>query len=227
MKEKLDDLMSADKIEKALVDPKDRDALFKTWYADEATSKSVLARLQRTPADTLANSKIISKFNTFIKKEKELDDLLDPVKIKNGMQNFKKQEALFRTWHVDDATALAVTARLDQNRMPNFPIILKFNDYRTRLHYNVVLAPGMETKMLDESAAALANFDTKPMTKIYQSWYDKGITSTEFTSALNTIKDPNKREKYDRFERMYLWFTEMKVKQEAAAAAKKAAEAMD
>ncbi|OWZ10044.1 RxLR effector protein [Phytophthora megakarya] len=227
MKEKqLDDLMSAKKIEKALADPKDREALFKTWYTDEATSKSVLARLQRTPTDTIANKKIISKFNTFITKEKELDELLDPVKIKNGMKTFEGQEALFKTWHVDDATALAVSARLDQNRMPNFPIILKFNDYRTRLHYNKVLAPWVDTKMLDETSAALKNFKTKPMRELFQAWYDKGITAEAFTSALNTIQDVNKRKSYVNFEHLYTGFIQMKVN-EAKRAAKKAAEAIN
>ncbi|OWZ17774.1 RxLR effector protein [Phytophthora megakarya] len=219
---KLDDLLSSDKIEKALKSVDDQETLFKSWYADESTSKAVLDRLRKTPVENIADKNILSRYKSFVKMQAKLDDLLNAEKIKNAMKTFDDQEALFKEWHVDEATAKAVSARLDQNRMPNFPIILKFNDYRTRHSYNKVLTDWVDTKMLDETAAALKNSKAKPMRELFQAWYDKGITSTEFTSALNTIKDANKRKRYVNFEHFYRLFIDMKVNEAKKAAIKAA-----
>ncbi|POM70104.1 Secreted RxLR effector peptide protein [Phytophthora palmivora] len=105
------------------------------------------------------------------------------------------------------------------------PILTKFNDFRTRNAYNIVLESWLDTKTLDEISAALKAFKTGPMKNQFIMWYDDGITPPQFTSALNKITNPDKRKSYGALESHYKKFVEMK-DQQAAAAIKKAAEEM-
>ncbi|OWY96430.1 RxLR effector protein, partial [Phytophthora megakarya] len=80
---KLGVLVSPNKKRKALNDIDDEAGLFKKLRQDEATSKAVLAKLQKTTAESPTNS--LSKSNTFIMKEKQLDDLMSADKIEKAL----------------------------------------------------------------------------------------------------------------------------------------------
>ncbi|POM76647.1 Secreted RxLR effector peptide protein [Phytophthora palmivora] len=158
----------------------------------------------------------------------KLDDLMSADKIRNALKNIDDQEALFKTWHVDEATSKAVLARLMEKdkRIANMPILAKYNDFRTRHAFNTIMDSWLDTKTLDEISTALKAFKTDPMTIQFRAWYKDGITPTQFTSALNKITNPDKRKSYGALESHYKEFVKMKDK-EAAATIKKAAEEMN
>ncbi|POM79257.1 Secreted RxLR effector peptide protein [Phytophthora palmivora] len=158
----------------------------------------------------------------------KLDDLMSADKIQNALKSIKNQEALFKTWHVDEATSKAVLAKLMEKDkiIENMPILTKYNDFRTRHAFNTILDSWLDTKNLDEISTALKAFKTDPMKNQFSTWYKDGITPTQFTSALNKITNTDKRKSYGALESHYKEFVKMKDKK-AADAIKKAAEEMN
>ncbi|OWZ01281.1 RxLR effector protein [Phytophthora megakarya] len=177
---KLDDLLSSDKIGKALKNLGDQETLFKTWYADETTSKAVLARLKKLPAEDIANKNILEKYKGFIKKEREFDDLVSADKIEKALKTVDDQKALFKTWYVDEATSKAVLARLQKTpdeAIANKDILSSYQAFRITRDEEID-----DLVSADKIKNAMKSLDNQET--LFKSWHTDEGTSNAVRARL-------------------------------------------
>ncbi|KAL3667644.1 hypothetical protein V7S43_007198 [Phytophthora oleae] len=140
-----------------------------------------------------------------------------------ALTNYEKRVELFQKWwqYEDDVVAKLMEM---PNRIKNLPILTKFNNFRTSMHYNQVLTPWLSTKDLDDVGTALAAYNMKPMKEQFAKWYKSGVTSPEFSAAIAKVENSVKRKRYGALDSHYKMFVQGEANKTARAAAKKVEE---
>ncbi|KAG7383921.1 hypothetical protein PHYPSEUDO_003214 [Phytophthora pseudosyringae] len=172
----------------------------------------------------------MSELNTKSEEERAVDPAAVIQKLTNAddiaaaLNNLDGRMALFAKWFTHEDDIVAKLSEKTDGVMKNLPILLKFNDFRTSMHFNQALTKWLDTKKLDDLTTALQASKTKPMREQFTTWYRSGISSKEFSAVIAMVENPVKRKGYGALENHYKMFVQGEAKQTAAAAVKKTQE---
>ncbi|KAG1685029.1 hypothetical protein DVH05_009770 [Phytophthora capsici] len=165
---------------------------------------------------------------TAVEEERGIDadkllKLMGPDDIAAALKNYDNEVALFAKWwpHEKDVVAKLME---QPNRMKNMPILTKFNDFRTSMHYDQVLTPWLSTKDLDEVATALRASKMNLAKEQFNVWHKSGVKPAEISAAIEKVKNPLRRKGYGALDGLYKLYVNGEAKKTARAAAKKAEE---
>ncbi|KAG1685033.1 hypothetical protein DVH05_009774 [Phytophthora capsici] len=165
------------------------------------------------------------KVNT-VEEERAIDadklvKLLNPDDIAAALKNYDDEVVLFTRWwqHEEDVVNKLMER---SNRMKNMPILARFNNFRTSMHYEQVLTPWLTTKDLDEVATALrASKMNLAKEHFFSVWHKSGVKPAEISAAIAKVENPLRRKGYGAVDGLYKLYVNGEAVTTARVAAKK------